>query len=112
MSVRLFIAGQEVELSNTTEVAVTKQIANVFNLENRQVDFTNRITLPVTETNIRVLELLTINGNSSDRPYKLDPARLEIDGVTYADRMVCLVDSSKQTFEIRLISNMFDFVKQ
>lgn len=107
--IRLFIAGKEVELSNTTEIAITRQAATAINLDKRQLDFSNRVNIPATVPNIALMQFLGINGNTSERPYKYANARLEVDGITYADNLVAIVDQiGDEGYELRLLGNPFD----
>lgn len=113
MSVRLFIAGMEAELAEGAEVAITKQTANILQLDKRKLDFSNRITLPPTTTNIAIMQNLGVNGNNSERPYKYASARLEINGITYADNLVSIVDDlGGNGYELRLLGNPFDAFQQ
>lgn len=111
--IRLFIDDIEAELPRGTELAITKQVATVFNLENRQVDFTNRFILPKTPRNIRLMQQLGINGNQSDRPYKFASARLEYNTIVYADRLKAIVSNvTAQGFEVNLLGSQFDFAER
>lgn len=113
MNVRLFIDGIEAELAENTEVAITRQAANVLQLDKRQLDFSNRVTIPATPKNIELMEYLGYNGNTSARPYKYAPARLEVNGITYADKLVCICDGIEADgFEIRLLGDPFDYLNQ
>lgn len=113
MNVRLFIDGIEAELAENTEVAITRQAANVLQLDKRQLDFSNRVTIPATPKNIELMEYLGYNGNTSARPYKYAPARLEVNGITYADKLVCICDGIEADgFEIRLLGDPFNYLDQ
>lgn len=113
MNVRLFIDGIEAELSDNTEVAITRQAANVLQLDKRQLDFSNRVTIPATPKNIELMEYLGYNGNQSNRPYKYAPARLEVNGITYADKLVCICDGIEDNgFEIRLLGDPLNPIDQ
>ena len=113
MNVRLFIDGMEAELSDNTEIAITRQASTIFNLDKRQLDFSNRVVLPATVPNISLMGMLGVNGNGSTRPYKYAPARLEVNGITYADNLVAIVDQiGDNGYEIRLIGNPFDAFQQ
>lgn len=113
MTVRLFIDGLEAELSDNTEIAITRQASTIFNLEKRQLDFSNRVVLPATVPNVSLMEMLGVNGNGSTRPYKYATARLEVSGITYADNLVAIVDQiGDNGYEVRLIGNPFDAFQQ
>ena len=51
---RLFIQGEEVELSEKTRVNISRKIFDLSNLSARGVRFTNAFTLPVTSKNLRI----------------------------------------------------------
>jgi hypothetical protein len=110
MSIILYIDGQVCDVRPNTEIALTKQVATVLNLEQRQTDFTNRFILPPTPRNISIMEQLRENGNTSTRPYKLADARLEVGGIPYGNRLQAIVRKSDRAgYEVNLIGDAFSF---
>jgi hypothetical protein len=111
--IALYIDNQQVDLRTGTEVAVTKQVATVFNLEQRQTDFTNRFTIPSTMRNVAIMEQLRLPGNTSTRPYKLADARLEVNGIPYAANMKAICTKSDGIgYEVNLVGVAFDFAAE
>jgi hypothetical protein len=111
--IAMYIDNQQVDLRTGTEVAVTKQVATVFNLEQRQTDFTNRFTIPSTMRNVAIMEQLRLPGNTSTRPYKLADARLEVNGIPYAANMKAICTKSDGIgYEVNLVGVAFDFKKE
>lgn len=107
---RLFIDNKECDLFVDAEIALTKQVANAIDLDSRQLDFTNRFELPLTPNNLSIMEHLTVPGNTSKRPYKFAPARLETTGgIVYADKLLAIVDDVTDVIEVRLLGDVFDF---
>lgn len=69
MSYIAYINGFEVELSDIKPIALTKQVNDIARLDNRQSNFSNKITLPFTAKNIRAMKNLNQVGNTSNTPY-------------------------------------------
>lgn len=66
----LYINGQQVDTDMKTEIAQTLQCNDINSVETREASYTNRIKLPKTANNIRIMEFLTIPGNNSTVPYR------------------------------------------
>lgn len=109
--IRLFIDDLECDLAQGTDVAITKQAATAFNLDQRQTDFTNRFVLPFTPNNDSIMEMLRFNGNQSERPYRTTSARIQDWGITIADNLIAIISNTNTGYELRLLGSEFDFVK-
>jgi len=70
MSYIAYINGFEIELSDIKPIALTKQVNDIARLDNRQSNFSNKITLPFTAKNIRAMQNLFLVGNTSGVPYQ------------------------------------------
>lgn len=70
MSYIAYINGFEIELSDIKPIALTKQVNDIARLDNRQSNFSNKITLPFTAKNIRAMQNLFLVGNTSNVPYQ------------------------------------------
>lgn len=76
MSLSLYINGQLVDLEPGQVIAQTKQVNDLNSLENRQASYTNKFKIPKTATNVRIMEYLTLSGNSSNIPYQKNECSL------------------------------------
>jgi hypothetical protein len=69
MSYFLYLNGLLTELSDSKPLAQTKQVNDIAKLDNRQTNYSNKIILPLTANNIRVMDKVYLAGNQSDIPY-------------------------------------------
>ena len=70
MSLLLYINGQLADLEAGQAIAQTKQVNDLNSLDNRQTNYTNKFKLPKTAANIRIMDFLTLPGNTSEAPYR------------------------------------------
>lgn len=70
MSLLLYINGQLADLEPGQVIAQTKQVNDLNSLDNRQTNYTNKFKLPKTATNLKVMQYLTVTGNTSGIPYQ------------------------------------------
>lgn len=70
MSLILYINGTQADLSPGQVIAQTRQVNDLNSLGNRQAGYTNKFSLPKTARNIKLLDYLTLPGNSSNVPYQ------------------------------------------
>ena len=76
MSLILYINGQLADLSPGQVIAQTRQVNDLNSLQNRQTSYTNKFSLPKTAHNIKLLDYLTLTGNSSNVPYQKNTCSL------------------------------------
>ena len=70
MSLLLYINGQLADLEPGQVIAQTRQVNDLNSLDNRQASYTNKFSLPKTATNVKIMQFLTLPGNSSNIPYR------------------------------------------
>ncbi|MES2484550.1 MAG: hypothetical protein V4581_01180 [Bacteroidota bacterium] len=76
MSLLLYINGHLADLEPGQVIAQTRQVNDLNSLDNRQASYTNKFSLPKTATNIKLLDYLTVTGNSSNVPYQKNTCSL------------------------------------
>lgn len=76
MALLLYINGQLADLDAGTVIAQTKQVNDLNSLDNRQANYTNKFRLPKTAHNMRLMQFLTLPGNTSGVPYQKNECSL------------------------------------
>lgn len=76
MALLLYINGQLADLDAGTVIAQTKQVNDLNSLDNRQANYTNKFRLPKTANNTRIMQFLTLPGNTSAVPYQKNECSL------------------------------------
>lgn len=76
----LWLDNKRVELP-VKKVSQTYQINDLAELRDRQLNYTNRFTVPPTPNNIKVMDYLNTPGNNSSKPYVRVPARFVAQGI-------------------------------
>jgi len=76
VSLLLYINGQLADLDAGQTIAQTKQVNDLNSLDNRQASYTNKFKLPKTATNVKIMDYLTVTGNSSNIPYQKNECSL------------------------------------
>lgn len=74
---RLFVNGEEIEMSYDTKISVSRKIFDLSDISVRGVQFTNAFTIPVTAKNLRLTgnpQVLSSNNNAFEKtvPYALE----------------------------------------
>lgn len=80
MKEKLFINDELVDLPSDT-IALTSQINDIGELKDRQSNFSNSLTLPFTPTNIRIMKMLGVAGNTSKLPYQDIKVKYSFEGI-------------------------------
>jgi len=70
LSLLLYINGQLADLEPGQVIAQTRQVNDLNSLDNRQASYTNKFNLPKTAKNVKIMQFLTMPGNSSTIPYR------------------------------------------
>jgi hypothetical protein len=81
----LYINGQQVDLDPEQIIAQTKQVNDLNSLENRQANYTNKFKVPKTAGNLRIMQFLSLTGNTSPVPYQENLCSL------YSDNGECFI---------------------
>lgn len=69
--VKLYLDGELVSIDPNTTISETKQINNLFELKDRQTNYTNNFTLLLDNPTSKVLNRLGDTYNTSNKPYRL-----------------------------------------
>lgn len=114
MSYLAYINGHQLELSDTSIIAYTKQVNDLARLDNRQSNFTHKFTVPFTANNKRAMEFVYSVGNQSNVPYQKNVFDL-IDADTGKHLIykgwANINQSSKKGYEINVYDGIIDFYK-
>ena len=113
MSYKAFLNNIELDLKGAV-IALTKQTNDLAKLTNRQSNFTNRFTIPLTSANISAVKSVFLLGNQSTIPYQLNTFDL-----IYSDSglhliykgMAVLNKTTKQGYEISVFDGIIEFYK-
>jgi hypothetical protein len=76
VSLLLYINGQLADLEPGQVIAQTRQVNDLNSLETRQAGYTNKFKLPKTAGNVKIMQFLTLPGNSSNIPYQKNACSL------------------------------------
>lgn len=106
----LFIEDQPMELSEGTVIALTRQVNDIADLQNREFDRTNSFTIPRSPSNDLVFENADLLVSDTLRPYRKLNARLRIDGYDEIRNGVGILDGiTDQGYKLVIYSGLLDF---
>ena len=112
MSYLAYINGHQLELSDSSIIAYTKQVNDLARLDNRQSNFTHKFTVPFTANNKRAMEFVYSVGNQSNVPYQKNVFDL-IDADTGKHLIykgwANINQTSKKGYEINVYDGVIDF---
>lgn len=110
---RLIINGFDIELAPNVSIAKTLQVNDIGSVSTRQASYTNTFSIPKTANNIKALNYLSIEGNTSNVPYQKNEAYL------YSDSGECLVykgwaviSETSKTFKCNIYDGIVDLYKR
>jgi hypothetical protein len=109
---RLYLNGQQVDLSVKSELPLTLQINDIANLSNRQTNFTRTITLPFTPRNSSILGFLGTAGSTSSVPYQKISANYYVgnDCLIYEGWAV-ISQTNQKGYSVNIYDGNIDFFK-
>jgi len=106
----LFIEEQAMDLASDTVVAITKQVNDIGDLQNRLFDRTNSFVVPFSSNNDKVMENADVIVSSTLRTYRKLKARIRVDGFDMVRSGFALLDGiDKQGYRITVYSGLLDF---
>lgn len=110
---RLFINEKELQLTEDTKIAQTKQVNNLMSIETRQCNYTNSFKIKKTKPNIATMEMLGVIGNLSNIPYGVNRVDLFGDtGECFVYQGRCTVTTSDPDFyELQILDGNVDIYK-
>jgi hypothetical protein len=108
----LFINGNIIDLSESSEIAVTYQANDVGSLQNRQGTFTNNFKIIQNDHNVSVLGFSNLMTSASLVPYlRLNCTYIENGVEIISDGYGILKDSSNNFFTLQIVSGNIDLSK-
>lgn len=109
--VELKINNQEIELPSNTKIKFTKQIADIFDLAQVSVSFTNSFEFEKTPQNTQSMQQLGISGDSSNIPYIKNDAQLKVNGFDLISKGWFNVSGTDSNYKGSILDGMVDFFK-
>lgn len=99
----LFLNNKRIDLPST-RVRQTYQINTLSDIKDRQLNYTDKFTLPTTPNNLKVLDFLGLLGNKSRKPYVKVPAKFIVDGIELMSNGYALVTKKdKKGFAVNIL---------
>jgi hypothetical protein len=115
MSYIALINGHQLELSDSSPIAYTKQVNDLARLDNRQSNFTHKFIVPFTATNKRAMEFVYGVGNQSNIPYQKNAFDLiDADSGQYLiyRGWANINQTSQKGYEINVYDGYIDFYRR
>lgn len=109
--VELSINNQNIELPSGTKIKFTKQIADIFDLANVSVSFTNNFSFGKTPKNTQAMRQLGISGDNSNIPYEKNDAQLKINGFDLISKGWFNLSDTGTEYKGSVLDGMVDFFK-
>ncbi len=109
--VELIINNQPIELPSETKIKFTKQIADIFDLAQVSVSFTNSFEFEKTPQNTVAMQQLGISGDSSQIPYIKNDAQLKVNGFDLISKGWFNVSGTDSNYKGSILEGMVDFFK-
>lgn len=104
----IYINGQKIDLAEA-KVAVTFQVNDVAELEDRQSNFTNEIKVPFTANNKAILENAELPESAGTSTKNKLPAKIVVDGVEIVSGGFAVIESADTHYNITIYSGIAGF---
>jgi hypothetical protein len=112
VSLILYLNGDVADLAPGTVIAQTRQVNDLNSIENRQASYTNKFSLPKTAHNIRLMNFLTLSGNTSYIPYQKNECSLySTSGECFVYNGRAVVTDGGDSFEVVIYDGIIDLYK-
>jgi hypothetical protein len=112
MSLRLFINGQLTDITASTVIAQTKSVNDINSINNRNANYTNTFKIPKTATNMRIMDFMTVTGNTSLVPYQKNEITLFSDnGECFIFKGWGMITDEGDFYEVAIIDGITDLYK-
>jgi hypothetical protein len=105
----LYINEQLVDLYPFAGVGITYQSSNIFALDTRSGNFTNKFKVPKTSNNNIIFEFSNSLNSGSDMPYQLNTSRISVNGVNVMPEGSATIEESADEYSINVFSGNYDF---
>ena len=101
VKVEIYIKGKQIDLEQSRNVSLTKQVNEFTNLHTRQWNYTNKISVPKTAHNKKIFNFLSYQGNTSDIQYeRIEGAQMYFNGVPIIMSGYALAADTGKTYNI------------
>lgn len=108
----LFLNDELVDLDDDTKIAVTLQANDVAELQDRQANFTQSFTLPITDKNRRIIEASEQVFSDSFLPYRQIKAKVVASGIEVISDGVAILEEAEKKYRLSVYSGLTDFFKK
>lgn len=108
----LFLNDELVDLDDDTKIAVTLQANDVAELQDRQANFTQSFTLPITDNNRRIIEASEQVFSDSFLPYRQIKAKVVASGIEVISDGVAILEEAEKKYRLSVYSGLTDFFKK
>lgn len=108
---RLYLNGQQVDLSPSSVIAKTLQVNDIASMESRQSNFTRNIKIPMTPKNIQIFGFLGVMGSNSNIPYERITADYFIGNECLIRNGWAKISETTDTFNVSIYDGIVDFYK-
>ena len=108
--IQLYLNEQLADVSQDETVALSYQLNNIAELSNRNGNFSNRITLPLSKTNQRIIEDTNIVTSEGSTPYRVLDCRVYKNGIEVIKKGRAVIQQiNTYDFEINIFSGLSNF---
>jgi len=91
----VYLNGKRLDLEERS-ISRTLQINNFREVQDRQANYSNNISIPMTSNNIEVLDFLGFNGNTSNKPFQTNNVKYRHDGIELISEGRAIVKKTKK----------------
>lgn len=98
----LYINDELVDVLDNINISINYQINDLFELKDRQVSYSNTITLPLTERNKMLFSALGISGNTSIAPYRYHRVTYFKKGVQLFHNELAVIRSTSNGYKLNI----------
>jgi hypothetical protein len=112
MPLILYINGERADLEAGQVIARTLQVNDLNSLDSRQASYTNKFRLPKTASNTRIMQFLTLPGNTSAVPYQKNECSLYSDnGECFVYKGRAVVTDGGDSYDVVVYDGIIDLYK-
>jgi hypothetical protein len=108
----LFLNEQRVDLDDDTKIALTIQANDIAELQDRQANFTQSFTLPITDNNRRIVEASEQVFSGTFLPYRQIKAKVVASGIEVISDGIAIIEEAEKKYRLSVYSGLTDFFKK
>jgi len=109
MALDIYVNDEKLDLSAEAVIALTKQVADLKAFTVIKSSFSNTITVPITDTNRRVLENSQVVVSTTELPYLRIPVSVFQDGVQLIAYGYGVIDEAGESFKLVVYDGNIDW---